>query len=334
MAGIAKNELGVMRWEGRRVLPQASRGYDFGMRPAILLSLLFLASCAAPQRLSYAQVESVAVGRTLGYAVWAPIDLRPEERLPLVVFLHGAADDETCFDEAQVGQSLDRALANGEIPRAVIAVPDGQLGFWENWYDGSRNYRDWVIDEVMPEVEDRFHTLPCPEGCHIAGISMGGHGALRFALFRPDRFSTVISVSGLILSTEDVTRLSDSWFTRLFIPMDRIWGPVSDRERVESEDPFLRWTTQEDLQGLRLMIAWAEFDQKDIAKSNRAFQLHLAEQHIEHEYVVFPGRHNWKSWTPTFNQLLRFAIWGSMRADGPEQTVVRIETWKKANEAR
>jgi enterochelin esterase-like enzyme len=287
------------------------------MRIAIILSLLLLGSCGAPKRLLYTEVESDAVGRTLGLGVWAPIDLQPEERLPLVVFLHGGMDDDTCFDDAQVGQYLDHALAAGEIPRAVIVVPDGQLGFWENWYDGSLNYRDWVIDEVMPKVEAQFHTLPCPDGCHVAGVSMGGHGALRFALFRPDRFSTVASLSGFIMSSDDVARFADAWYSRHFIPIDRIWGPVSDLERVENEDLFLRWTTQKDLHGLRLMVAWAEGDRQQIVDSNQAFETHLVERKIEHDLLIFSGGHDWKSWTPAIKQVLRFAIWGSIDSQAP-----------------
>ena len=289
------------------------------MRVMVLLLLIpLLGSCGAPKRLSYTDVDSQAVGRTLGFGVWAPIDIRPDEHLPLVVFLHGGMDDETCFDDAQVGEYLDRALADGEIPRAVIAVPDGQLGFWENWYDGSLGYRDWVIDEVMPRVEARFHTLPCPAGCHVAGVSMGGHGALRFALFRPDRFSSVTSLSGIIMSTDDVTRFADAWYSRLLIPIDRIWGPVSDRERLEREDLFLRWTTQEDLNGLRLLVAWAEADGQQILTSNQAFRAHLVDREIEHDHFIFDGRHDWKSWTPAIKQVLRLAVWGSFDAEAPD----------------
>jgi enterochelin esterase-like enzyme len=292
------------------------------MKPRILLlpaMLLTLATACAhsPERLEYAEVDSAAVGREMAYAVWAPKDLGRDERLPLVVFLHGAADDESCFDEAGVGQYLDAQLAAGEIPRAVIVVPDGQLGFWENWYDGSRSYRDWVIEEVMPEVQARFHTLPCPGGCHVAGTSMGGHGAVRFALFEPDRFSSVSSLSGLILSTDEVIRISDRWFTRLFVPMNRIWGPISERERIEQYDPFLRWSSREDLGDLRLMVAWAEHDNDEIRRSNRSFHEHLVAHHVPHEQLVFEGRHAWVSWKPVIPRVLRFAVWGSMDAVPP-----------------
>ena len=104
------------------------------LRILSLLLLLSLVACAAktPDRLVYADIESTSVGRPMSYGVWAPADLGPDERLPLLVFLHGGVDDARCFDDFGVGQSLDQALDAGEIPRAVIVVPDGKLGFFNS----------------------------------------------------------------------------------------------------------------------------------------------------------------------------------------------------------
>lgn len=282
-----------------------------------ILSLLLAACASPPPRLDYTAVESETLGQEMAYAVWAPSDLDPDERLPMLVFLHGGGDDEECFDDFEVGRSLDAALAAGEIPRAVIVVPNGELGFWENWYDGSHRYRDWVTREVMPAVQARFHTLPCPEGCHVAGASMGGHGAMRFALLEPGRFASAATLSGLILSTDDAIRFSESWFARIFIPTERIWGPTSDRARVEREDPFVQWRSPDDLDGLRLMVVWAEGDGGAIRRSNRAFHDHLVARGIDHEQKVFEGGHDWASWTPVLGDVLRFAVWGAMDAAGP-----------------
>ncbi len=288
------------------------------LRIVSLLLILLLGACAkAPDRLVYTDVMSTSVDREMAYGVWAPADLGPDERLPLVVFLHGGGDDERCFDEFGVGQYLDGALVAGEIPRAVVVVPDGGLGFWENWHDGSQRFRDWVVDEVMPAVQTRFHTLPCPAGCHVAGTSMGGHGAIRFGLFEGERFDSVAALSGLILGTDDVLAFSESWFARIIVPMERIWGPTTDRATIERDDPFLRWRSQEDLGGTRLMVAWAEGDDDRILESNRAFHEHLVASRIAHAQKVFEGGHNWVSWTPVLGDVLRFSIWGAMDATGP-----------------
>lgn len=295
------------------------------MRTLLLLGLALgclvaLAACSTPHRLEYDVLDGLGDGRSMDYAVWAPLDLDPDEALPLMVFLHGNGDDEESFDEAGVGGFLDAALAAGRIPRVVIVVPDGDRGFWENWYDGSHRYRDWVVEGVMSEVRSRYHTLPCPEGCHVAGTSMGGHGALRFAFFHPDRFGTVTALSGLILSADDVEDFASSWIGRWLIPFERIWGPVLiERERIESEDLFRQWQEQADLSGMRLMLGWAEQDRDMIRASNRRFHQHLLEHGIEHEFLLFPGGHAWTAWTPVLDQVLRFAIWGAADASGPRR---------------
>jgi enterochelin esterase-like enzyme len=282
-------------------------------RAAALALLAALAACSGstPERLARREMPSPSLAEVKAYEVWAPRDLGRAERLPLVVFLHGGGDSADSFDQHRVGQHLDRALAAGRIPRAVIVVPDGDLGFWENWHDGSRRYRDWVVDEVVPAVQAEFHTLSCPEHCHVAGVSMGGHGTMRIAWFRPESFASAASLSGPILKTEAILEFADRWYVKLFIPVESIWGPLSDVERIRSEDLFRQWTDQEDL-GVRLLLGVAKEDRDDILRTNREFHEHLLEHGIEHAYLEFEGEHGWDSWTPVIDRVLRFAVWGSV----------------------
>jgi enterochelin esterase-like enzyme len=242
------------------------------------------------------------------YAVYAPPDFVQGESLPLVVFLHGGGDRADCFDRAGIGQRLDAAIAAGRVPRAIIVVPEGELGFWENWYDGSKRYRDWVMRELVPHVRDEYGVRACPEGCHVVGISMGGHGALRFGFFEHASFASVTSMSGPVMSTQRILEMSENFMIGLFIPIERVWGPVDDRARIEREDLFLAWQTQADLHGVRLMLAWGTNDRSALVASNEAFDRHLAERGIEHRTLVFEGGHKWTAWGPALEEVLRIQI--------------------------
>lgn len=260
--------------------------------------------CAGPERrLSRAELPLPGADRGLAYALYLPPDFSPDEGLPLVVFLHGGGDGPDCFDEARVGQRLDAGISAGRLPRVVIAVPEGDLGFWENWADGSYRYRDWVVRGLMPDLAARYGTAPCPEGCHLVGISMGGHGALRFLLFEPGLFATVTAISAPIVDTDAAWHLANESWLRFVIPTERIWGP-GDRESIAREDYSLRWTRPEDLGGTRLMLAWGQDDRESIVETNERFDRHLRETGIAHEVLVFEGGHDWDSWTPALERVL------------------------------
>ncbi|MCB9591432.1 MAG: esterase family protein [Sandaracinaceae bacterium] len=277
------------------------------MKRSILLFLGALVGCggAAPHRLDYGRVDSSAMGSEMTYSVYTPPGFTPDEQLPLVVFLHGGGDDPSSFDSAHIGQALDAAIVRGEVPRAVIVLPQGDLGFWANWYDGSRRYEDWVLDELVPLVARTHNTRACPEGCHVMGVSMGGAGTLRFALNRPEMWASVTMISAPILSTEQMVAFVQNPLFVPIIPTDRIWGPVSDLDRIRHDDPYLRWTSDADLGGTRLMLAWGDDDRGAIQETSAAFSRHLRERGIEHERLVYHGNHSWVSWTPVIQEALR-----------------------------
>jgi len=262
-------------------------------------------SCAgAPRRLSYSSLNSAAMGKSMDYAVYAPPSLADAEVLPLVVFLHGGGDDVDCLDEAGFGARLDQAIAAGRVPRVVIAVPQGDFGFWEDWADGTRKYRSWVVEEMLPQVQAKYHTQACPEGCHVMGISMGGHGALRFGLKRPDMFSTITALSAPIFDTEQMLEFREHFWWGLVVPVGRIWGKSKDRAVMARDDLFVEWSKPEDLSGRRLRVAWATDDRKEVIKTSQKFHAHLQDKHIPHSFEVFPGDHEWDAWMPALERAL------------------------------
>jgi len=272
------------------------------------------------RRLEYGALDSDAMGERMRYSVYTPPGFSAQERLPLVVFLHGGGDGPEAFDLARIGQTLDEAVARGEVPRAVIVLPQGNLGFWANWYDGSHHYQDWVIEDLMPVVMRRYHTQGCPEGCHIMGVSMGGAGTLRFVLNRPELFASATIISGPILSTEQMQSFVRNPLLVPLIPTGRIWGPADEVERIERDDPYLRWDDPGDLGQMSLMLAWGDEDRGQIQETSAAFSRHLSEHGIEHERLVYDGNHSWVSWTPVIQEALRRQLWSDRRAsrDTPE----------------
>lgn len=249
-------------------------------------------------------------GAWMEYAVVVPDDFSDTETLPLVFFLHGGGDGADCLDRAGLATALSAAMTSGDLPRAVIVVPQGDLGFWTNWYDGSRRYEDWVLDDLRPYVERRYHTLACPDGCHVMGVSMGAEGAVRFAIHRPELFATVTSISGPALDTDRRIAFVEDRLLQAIIPTLHIFGPTEPRRRVEADDPYLRWASPGALGTTRLFLAWGSLDRDEVRTGAEAFHAHLESHGVPHTALVFEGNHAWSSWGPVIFEALRTQVGG------------------------
>lgn len=274
---------------------------------ALAASLLSPAAGATPSDVG--EMFSPAMDKTMAYSVYTPPGWRRDEQLPLVVLLHGGGSDHLSFDEYGVGAYLDEEHAAGRLPRAVIVNPDGELGFWENWYDGSRRYRDWVMDDLLPVVEAEYNTAPCPENCHVMGMSMGAHGALRFIYYEGDSFSTVTVISGMILSREEVKPTLRRSLIGFFIPFKKIWGDIDDPNTAPADlDPYVGWVENDELRSKSLFLSWGTEDNKRMKTTGEAFRQTLDDSGLDYTFMLYDGKHRWVDWQEVIAEAIRVQV--------------------------
>lgn len=278
-------------------------GSFLSRRGALLWGLMIWlcnAACHRPAgRLEYSALESSAEGRSLRYGVYLPPGWDQTMPLPLVVLLHGAGDDATSADRAVVMRALDEAILARKLPPFVMVTPDGDLGFWVNWHDGSHRWKDWVLQEVVPAMHRRYPLLAGPAGLHLVGVSMGGGGGLQMWLQEPARFGSVSILSAPILSADD-TRA----FLRRFISpqvVTRVFGPQA---ASQGRDPYTVLAAADALHGSRLLFGAAMRDRDGILSSNHTFHQTLRSRQVPHQFIVFEGRHRWTTWARVFPHVL------------------------------
>ena len=280
------------------------------MRFLTLMLLLFcLAACATnkPRILDYA---SVATGEPYGemqYGVYLPPQWQVNERLPLIVFLHGSGGSQLSFEKHQLNTHLDQLISTGKVPRAIFVMPNGDNGFWENWQDGSHSYRQWIFERVLPVVQTKYNTLDCPQDCHLVGISMGGFGVLRFAYHAPEQFASVSSISAPIYSDQQANSQAKSWLVKLFFPMERIFGASPDKA-YRASNPYNAWVDDPRLKKMRLQLIWGSRDRESIIAANQAFASRLSENGIQFDKLVYEGGHKWRYWVPLFERVMNFSL--------------------------
>ena len=259
--------------------------------------------------LTYEKIRTSTLDETIEYGVYTPPNWNKTERLPLVLFLHGARDDQNTLEQYKTHTYFDQQINAGKMPRFILITPNGDNGFWENWHDGSHNYRDWVMQDILPKVQRDYNTLDCPKHCSLMGISMGGFGALRIASFYKNNFSSLSAISAPILSNDDKKDSKVPLLVRLFFPLHRIFGPKLYNGE-ESQSIKSVWSDKNDkaLQKIRLQLIWGDKDKPNIISANQRFHELLKKTGRQHEYHIYHGGHKWKEWQPNFNRVINFLV--------------------------
>ena len=157
---------------------------------------------------------------------------RSKKKYPVVYYLHGMGDHNRTWlgGEQEMDRMATLMAEKGDIIPMILVAPDGGRGFWSNYYDYSVLYEDWVVKDVRSYIEKKYRVLKGKKNTVIAGVSMGGFGALKIALRHPDIFGFVCAISPAIPPSE----LPSGQVT----VFTQIYGPQADPSYYRQNHPF------------------------------------------------------------------------------------------------
>ncbi|NLF32630.1 MAG: esterase family protein [Planctomycetes bacterium] len=209
----------------------------------------------------------------------------PRGRLPVLVLLHGLSDDYTAW------QRYTRLEKHAERRALIIAMPDGARSFYVN-SPAAGAYEDCIVKDVLGTVERLFPAVGRREGRAIAGLSMGGFGAMLLGLKHPGRFAAISSHSGAFVTPE---RLRER-------PMLEPLVPALVRRENDC-----RAAAKAVAEGRRRPAIRFDCGVDDgLLDANRAFHAHLDRVGLDHEYHEYPGAHTWDYWDRHIVETLDF----------------------------
>ncbi len=163
-------------------------------------------------------------------------------RYPVLYLLHGAAGDYTDWTEKGEAEELTAGRP------LIVAMPDsGTGGGYVNWFNGGAfgppEWESYHIGELIGFIDSRYRTLASRSERAIAGLSMGGYGAMHYAARHPDDFAAAASFSGAV----DTNNPLD-----IAITPDDVYGPREEQEvRWRGHNP---WDLAENLRPVDLTL--------------------------------------------------------------------------------
>jgi S-formylglutathione hydrolase FrmB len=171
------------------------------MRLLLALVALALSLPAVAGTVVSREIDSPALQRKWSYAVYLPDGYESSTlRYPVLYLLHG--HNGGLYDWVNLGhiqQTADEMIARGDMPPAIIVMPDAG----STWYvDRKEKMETAVIQDLVGDVGRSFRIIDARNGRLVAGLSMGGYGALRFVLKYPEMFAAAALLSPAIYDPE------------------------------------------------------------------------------------------------------------------------------------
>jgi endo-1,4-beta-xylanase len=141
--------------------------------------------------LTHHVLASKALGHDVGYVVWLPPGYaeHPDQRFPVIYFLHGAGGNESA-DSAGFSGQVAAAIEKGTLPPVICVFPNGVM----SGYRGA--VETMILDELIPLVDRDYRTIAKAPSRAFSGFSMGGAGSIALALRHPEVVSVVTSWGG------------------------------------------------------------------------------------------------------------------------------------------
>lgn len=149
-------------------------------------------------------IHSKCLGKEMHVLVYLPYDYDKKENLTTLYFLHGRSGDENILVDVGINIVADRLIENQEIESMIIVCPNLENSRGLNSSSDCKEvrdslgriinigmYEDYLISEVIPEIDNRYNTNRNRNGRYIGGASAGGYAALHNAFRHFGLFSKV-----------------------------------------------------------------------------------------------------------------------------------------------
>ena len=199
---------------------------------------------------------------------------------PVIYLLHGFGGNyQTWY---HIKPNLPELATSNQV---IFVLPDGATSwYWDSPVNQNLKYETYVAKELVDFIDSSYRTIKSPKGRAIAGLSMGGHGAMWLALRHKDVFGAAGAISGGV----DIRPFPKNW------DMAKNLGEYSSNKDVWDAHTVINQV--DDLKNGELAIyidcGFSDF----FYQVNLNLHNKLLQMKIDHDYLARPGAHNNAYW--------------------------------------
>lgn len=231
--------------------------------------------------------HSKALNADMQYNIYLPQGYEEKGPLPFFLLLHGYTGDHTNWaQQGNIKQTMDDFIASGESVPMIIVMPDAS----NSWYvdsDAENSYGPYetaIIRDLIKHIEKNYPVIKEDRSRFIAGLSMGGYGALHLAFKYPHLFKAAAPLSAAFMPA-----LPDN-----FKYIENTFGDPVDTEKYRRENPF-HLATQDSTRQMPVFITCGD---DDLGLFHYSIDMYdtLRKKGYPAELRITDGPHRWVVW--------------------------------------
>jgi putative tributyrin esterase len=230
-------------------------------------------------------MRSSSLNRDITYRVILPASLPQGKKLPVIYLLHGGGGS---YRDWSNYSDIARYAEQGFL----LVMPEGGNSYYTNSAEHPQErYEDYIVKDLIADVESRFPAISRRDSRAIIGVSMGGFGAVKIALKHPELYAFAAGLSSALDVPSrpfSIKRISQY---RGHEQIFGAWGSTTRREN----DPLVLIQTSDSKATPYMFLACG--DREGLLAVNRKFANLLKQRRCRYEFhSVTGGNHDWNQW--------------------------------------
>jgi S-formylglutathione hydrolase FrmB len=252
-----------------------------------------LASLAA--KVDTLDIASTVMQKNIRAAVVVPDSYKKSKKpFPVLYLLHGGTGSFRDWLSKTPDKQLLHRLADQY--NLIIVTPDGgpTSYYFDSPLDKTSQYETFISKELIEKIDASYKTIKDRSGRVIAGLSMGGHGAMYISTRHPDLYCAAGSMSG-VMNINTATWKVPADFAKIRADnFAKLLGPPQDAANPYPEYTAVGRLNEFKASGLKLIFDCGIDD--FLIDTNRDIHQRLVASQVPHDYIERPGAHTWEYW--------------------------------------
>jgi len=250
--------------------------------------------------------QSDILKERVAYNLYLPVNYSKTKTYPVIFYLHWFGGNQNSSNDFI--NKIDSLISEKKFQEIIIIAPDAKNTWYLDDFAGKYKYSAMFINEFIPFVRKQLSIAQTPEKNIVIGASMGGFGALRFSMLRPDLFGVCVSFMAGISTKEQIIQDNNEDYVKYHQNLygQNLKGKARVSHHFVAVNPLYiaAKSKSEDLKKVKWYIQSCDDDYHSLGNAELHSVFHRKQ--IKHEFRVIDGSHDGECVNQSMDEALNF----------------------------